>query len=187
MTVRKVFCAVVCCAMLTVLAVAANATSWTSFAAAEFDNIDIVQNGNTYTVTMNPGATVNGMAVDKIWGFYLVSQNQADTFTASGTNIPTTTGEDVWKWDTKQDNYAGWWLPDKKGAIEMGGDRDFDFTFDTLDLGTTSTVYGMHISYVSPTGGIATGSFKAVPEPSSVLAACSILGPVGFVFRRRRK
>jgi choice-of-anchor C domain-containing protein len=47
-------------------------------------------------------------------------------------------------------------------------------TFQSI---TPNSPYGPALDNVAVT---------AVPEPGSILAACTVLGPVGFVFRRRR-
>ena len=58
------------------------------------------------------------------------------------------------------------------------------FTFQTTWDGTDIHWTAWNASLCKP---VVCGNMAPVPEPASALAACSILGPVGFVFRRRRK
>lgn len=209
MAIRKVIRTAVFCTALAALASMAGATGWTSFLEGNFTGISVIRDNNEYTLSLGTNATVNGMHVYEIQGFYLVSTDGAASFYASGSDFRgKPTDKKDWKWDDsgkpagwKQDqaypvSFAGW----SHNANGQGNDdqdspriepgESLKFTFNAANFNPAGTTFGLHVGYDSPSGRTTEfykGNLSTVPEPGSILAACSILGPVGFVFRRRRK
>lgn len=148
-----------------------------------------------YTVSLSNGASLyfDGLSYDitDIFGFYAVGND----FTATGYALE----NGAWKWVTKTspEDLAGWTNNNKSNAITQGG--SMTFTFASLLVNEPPPVMGLHVRLAlggnaSPFGSGETGFIipsdgsnpNPVPEPGTILAALSILAPVGMTFRRRK-
>jgi|GEM_PF-1814003 len=186
----------------------ANAPSASSFTSAKFTGVYLDQVFQddllSYTLTLAPNATVNGLAIDWVQGFYAIGDGSS-YFTATAPKTYGKSGDPSgWSWGSsgsskKSGNLikvAGWSGDANKLRlfVSSNGLVSKTFTFGSLDIPTNASVLlGLHIGYTSCSGRIKTAYFvgapatqSPVPEPGTILAACSILAPAGFVFRRKR-
>ncbi|MEN6521627.1 MAG: PEP-CTERM sorting domain-containing protein [Armatimonadota bacterium] len=84
-------------------------------------------------------------------------------------------------WTSGDGNSAQFYLGDTPDACVKNKAAEF------LALGYNYTGTGQVGDYKIISSDVNQNFVAAVPEPGTIFAACSILAPVGFVFRRRRK
>jgi hypothetical protein len=134
------------------------------------DNLQsVVLNGSTpTTVTINTLDFIQGPNTysDEVVSFDAVRDLTVNGETKSVVNTMT---------DTISSNDTLTWT---------GGNEYLYGNVKVTLLASAVPVYGYGTNVAVP--GNVQATFQAVPEPMSVLAACTILGPVGFVFRRKR-
>lgn len=205
MRIKGLLCAAACWSVLFAVGTAASANSENCYANATFDGIyidKVINADHSVAYTLNVGkdakfSTDNGASwrgITEVQGFYILSKDDDERFSATGNSF------DSWNWVASPTKYcntsggfnlAGWAGNDHDSRLNPGSSKTF--TFNTLNLGGIDTLFGLHVGY-----GSKTASFKGVlgpkppstpapvPEPSSILAASTVLGPAILAFRRRK-
>jgi len=121
----------------------------------------------TYTLTNNTPS-------DEIVDFSLYSPNLASGIT----NVVTPTG-----WTESGAGGIMLWQSLNPATIYVAPSGSAVFGFTSTHASAADNVFAQATNSVGYNG---TTSGPAVPEPGTILAALSILGPAGFVFRRKR-
>lgn len=164
------------------------AQSGSSFQAVNFQGLETIKSGNTFTTTLEKGAnvTLNGKnyQIRDVFGVFQFVNGKKEEFT-SATNIGQPSG---WKWDGVKKNTTaiGWTNNSKSNAIDPGD----TFKFEAKDIKATGSILtGYHVRVYGNVGGVsdtffAYGPNQPVPEPATM--AVLGLGALGLLRRRRK-
>lgn len=195
-------------AIATILFVLGTLTAASAADVSAFGNADIsgltldktIQSSDgpiSYTLTVQPWATVNGYQIEFLQGIYILGSDPgfgATVGTSNSSNLAN------WSWDTmpKHDatsyTVAGWTKGEGNKTRLMVSNSipvTATFSYGSLNIpSTTSVRLGLEIGYTVSPNQITTGHFTeevpSVPEPGTIVASLTLLSPVAFMFRRRR-
>ena len=169
-------------------AVAQNWPDFKEVAAVGLTVTPFLQNGVTgYTFAFEPGATVNGNPVDRIFGVYAVGQPKEATFSVTGSNF---TG---WTYASQSwpGPFAGWAANSPSYHLDAGDSVAVNFT--TFNITSGSALPGYFLSYyrgpvwVCEYVKVPTPPTEVIPEPTALMLALVGGGASGAVTLLRRR
>lgn len=155
----------------------------------------VVKNQNaSNTVVSRTGSQIVDLQLDQYQAWNVVWDASAGVNMTKGTGTLSGNNEGGLIWLCEyQDNDGNWNKIDDMNWITSVTGNDEKTESKSCTIYAKDLRFGYNASFDtagSPINGKATGygemSVTAAPEPTSILAACSILAPLGFVFRRRK-
>lgn len=174
-----------CLAAATVAA--AHGQDFSSFQSTTFTDVYVTALSTTsYEVAFGPSATVGGVGLDKIFGFWSITPMQGGLGTVS------LSSQNSWDTNSKDNStgeIAGWTNNSKSNAI-LANDI---FTFNYTSLSNPSDTYGFHVLLSNGNTLYVTGAVPGLPPgfPNSVPAPAGLatfaLGALGLIRRRFTK